>query len=62
MKQGDLIRYKVEYRELLPGREGEIFLVLDQIRVEGEQYMRVLGRSELLHFRFNSLFMYEVVE
>ena len=38
------------------------FLVLDQIRVEGEQYMRVLGRSELLHFRFNSLFMYEVVE
>ena len=62
MNPGDLIRYKWAYRSMLPERDAEIFLVLDQIRVEGEQYMRVLGRSELLHFRFNSLFMYEVVE
>ena len=57
-----MIRYSAHYRNILPERDGEYFLVLDQIRVEGEQYMQVLGRGEILHFRFNSLFMYEVVE
>jgi len=59
---GALIRYRVEYREMLPHRESEIYLVLDQMRLGSEQYLQVLGRGELLHFRFNSLFMYEEVE
>lgn len=62
MIPGALIRYRVEYREMLPHRESEIYLVLDQMRLGGEQYLQVLGRGELLHFRFNSLFMYEEVE
>ena len=62
MIPGTLLRYKGAYRDGIPDRESEIFLVLDQMRLGGEQYLQVLGRGKLLHFRFNSLFMYEEVE
>jgi hypothetical protein len=62
MIPGTLLRYKGAYRDAIPEREREIFLVIDQMRLGGEQYLQVLGRGDLLHFRFNSLFMYEEVE
>ena len=62
MSPGTLLRYKGAYRDAIPERESEIFLVIDSARACGVQYLVVLGRGEELHFRFNSLFMYEEVE
>ena len=62
MIPGTLLRYKGAYRDAIPERESEVFLVIDSARACGEQYLVVLGRGEELHFRFNSLFMYEEVE
>jgi hypothetical protein len=60
---GTLLRYRSTYRDAIPDRAREIFLVIDSARCErGEQYLVVLGRGEELHFRYSSLFMYEEVE
>jgi hypothetical protein len=62
MIPGTLLRYKGAYRDAIPERESEIFLVIDTDRAGGEQYLVVLGRGEELHFRYSSLFLYEEAE
>jgi hypothetical protein len=56
---GTLLRYQEPYC-VIPGREEEVFLVVDKAKIDGRDYLVVLSDGELRHFGYDSLFLYEV--
>lgn len=56
---GTLLRYQESCR-VIPGREEEVFLVVDKVKIDGRDYLVVLSDGEVRHFGYDSLFLYEV--